>query len=71
MRGVPGTKYIKKHWKNGYEIFKRLNGKETYLGRGQTLIIALMKRDWCKANNWKPYPNQHNFKYRECPLINF
>lgn len=61
MRGVPGTKYIKKHSIDGYEIFKQLNGKWTYLGRGKTLIMALMKRDWCKANNWTPYPS--NFKY--------
>ena len=61
MRGFPGTKNIKKHSISGYEIFKRLNGKDTYLGRGKTLIIALMKRDWCKANNWKPYPS--TFKY--------
>ena len=60
MRNVPNTQHIRKH-KIGYEIFKELNGKYTYLGRGKTLIIALMKRDWCEANNWKPYPSC--FKY--------
>ena len=61
VRYIPNTKCIRKHSVTGYEIFKQLNGKWTYLGRGKTLIIALMKRDWCEANNWKPYPP--NFKY--------
>lgn len=69
MKGVPGTEHIKKHSK-GYEIFKQLNGKWTYLGRGKTLIIALMKRDWCQANNWERYPS--NFKYiKKTPNGNF
>ena len=55
MYGVPETRYINKA-KNDFTIIKRINGKPTYLGRGETLIIALMKRDWCEANNWKPYP---------------
>lgn len=70
MRNVPGTECIRKHGILGYEIFKQLNGKYTYLGRGKTLIIALMKRDWCQENNWKPYPS--NFRYiRETPSGNF
>ena len=55
MYGLPNTKYINKA-KNDFTIVKKINGKATYLGRGKTIIIALMKRDWCEANNWKPYP---------------
>ena len=55
MYGVEGTRYINKA-KNDFTIVKRINGKATYLGRGKTLIIALMKRDWCEANGWEPYP---------------
>ena len=62
VRYIPNTKCIRKHSVTGYEIFKQLNGKWTYLGRGKTLIIALMKRDWCEANNWKPYAQSHHEK---------
>ena len=55
LYGLPNTKYINKA-KNDFTIVKRINGKVTYLGRGKTLIIALMKRDWCEAHNWQPYP---------------
>lgn len=55
MYGVPGTKNINRA-KDEFTIIKRINGKPTYLGRGKTLIIALMKRDWCEAHNWQPYP---------------
>lgn len=55
LYGVPGTKNINKA-KNEFTIIKKIGGKTVYLGRGKTLIIALMKRDWCEANNWKPYP---------------
>ena len=65
MNGVPGTRNIHKA-KNDFTIIKRINGKITYLGRGETLIIALMKRDWCKANNWRPYPIQR-YSIRKTP----
>lgn len=57
MYGVLGTKNIHRAG-DEFTIIKTINGKVTYLGRGKTLIIALMKRDWCEANNWKPYPIQ-------------
>lgn len=60
MRGVPGTRNIIKQ-KDGFYIRKFLNGKHTYLGYGSTLIIALMRRDWCIVNNWKPYPVEHSY----------
>lgn len=61
MRGFPGTKNISRH-KWGFQIEKKINGKYHYFGFGTTLIIALMKRDWCEANNWKKrYPV--NYKY--------
>ena len=59
MYGIHGTKYIRKGingTKKDFKIVKEINGKSRYLGRGETLIIALMKRDWCEANDWKPYP---------------
>lgn len=55
MRDIPCTEYIIKS-NNGYYISKRVNGKQTFLGWAKTLIIALMKRDWCMANDWKKYP---------------
>lgn len=55
MYGIPGTRNIQKGI-NEYRIVKKIGGETIYLGKGKTLIIALMKRDWCKANNWKPYP---------------
>ena len=55
MWGIPGTKNITKHGV-GFAITKKINGKKTNLGHATTLIIALMKRDWCKANNWQKYP---------------
>ncbi|MCR5027027.1 MAG: hypothetical protein K6A34_06270 [Methanobrevibacter sp.] len=57
MYGIPGTKNIHRAY-DEFTIIKKINGKTIYLGRGKTLIIALMKRDWCEANNWKPYPIQ-------------
>lgn len=65
MYDVPGTKYIHKA-KNDFTIIKWINGKATYLGRGKTIIIALMKRDWCAANDWKPYPIQR-YSIRKTP----
>ena len=69
MKGIPNTEHIRK---NGcrYEVFKTVNGKWTYFATGKTLIIALMKRDWCKANNWKKYPVK--FKYiKKTPVGNY
>ena len=58
VRDVPNTKNITKQ-DDGYYIRKYINGKHTYLGYGSTLIIALMRLDWCRANDWKPYrPNK-------------
>lgn len=60
MRGVIGTENVCIcRQKNGvihYVIVKWVDGKRRYLGHATTLIIALMKRDWCKVNGWKPYP---------------
>ena len=60
MRGVVGTEGIQKSMQSygaeSYNIVKTINGKKRRLGHGTTLIIALMKLDWCKANGWKPYP---------------
>lgn len=59
MNNVLGTEYIHYHKDKGlFQITKRINGKLKSLGYGKTLIIALMKRDWCKLHNWKPYPRQ-------------
>ena len=55
MYGIPGTRNIYKH-NDRFEIRKKKNGKDIYLAHATTLIIALMKRDWCKANNWDKYP---------------
>lgn len=55
MYGIPGTRNIHKS-NNGFTIVRTIKGTPRYLGRGETLIIALMKRDWCAANNWQPYP---------------
>lgn len=60
VRNIPNTKYITQE-NGGYSIRKRINGKRTYLGFGRTLIIALMRLDWCKANNWKPYKPYHDY----------
>jgi hypothetical protein len=60
MRDIPNTKNIIKQ-KDGFYIRKYLNGKHTYLGMGSTLIIALMRLDWVKANNWKPYKPHYNY----------
>lgn len=57
MYGIPGTTNIYKH-NDCFEIRKKKNGKDVYLGHATTLIIALMKRDWCKAHNWEKYPSK-------------
>ena len=57
MRDIPGTEYIHPH-KEGYDIVKKVDGKNKYLGHGQTLIIALMRRDWCEAHNWEKWPRR-------------
>lgn len=56
MKGVPGTTNVS--WCNSdksFRVTKWLNGKQKTLGSYPTLIGALMIRDWCQANNWKPY----------------
>ena len=60
MRDIPNTTYINKQ-EDGYYIRKWINGKNTYLGYGSTLIIALMRLDWVKANGWKPF--KPGYKY--------
>ena len=57
MEGVPGTKYISYHKSDKrFSVQKSINGKVKSLGGYKTLIGALMIRDYCIANNWKPYP---------------
>lgn len=66
MKNMPGTEHISYHEKVGlYQIVKRINGKFVSMGYGKTLIIALMKRDWCQSHNWRPYPRntKTNEKY--------
>lgn len=63
MRGIIGTKNIQ-HTERGYIVRKYRNGEHLYLGCGKTLIIALMKRDWCMANDWKPYPRPNKYIYK-------
>lgn len=71
MRDVPGTNNIGFHkTDNRYNVSKSINGKVKHLGSYKTLIGALMIRDWCMANNWKPYPTHKSedekyIQYRE------
>ena len=60
MKGIPNTRNVTKQ-SDGYYLRKYINGKHTYLGFGTTLIIALMKLDWCKANGWKKYPQSYRY----------
>lgn len=56
MRGIEGTENISwRSQKQKFEVFIKQNSKVKVLGVGRTLIEALMKRDWCKANNWSKY----------------
>lgn len=57
MRDIQDTRNIQKH-KTKYIIRKYKDGKHNHLGCGETLIEALMIRDWCKANDWKPFPSK-------------
>lgn len=66
MLGVEGTNNISYHADTGlYQIGKKINGKFVSMGYGKTLIEALVKRDWCIAHNWQPYPRttRTNEKY--------
>lgn len=64
MIGIPGTKHISKH-KFGFQIERKINGKYYYFGIGSTLIIALMKKDWVVANNWKKrYPANYTYIFK-------
>ena len=60
VKGIPNTRNVIKQ-PDGYYLRKYINGKHTYLGFGTTLIIALMKLDWCKANGWKKYPQKYKY----------
>jgi len=70
MYGIPGTKNIHKRTDGGFVLVKTINGKHVHLGRGKTLIIALMKLDWCRENNWQPYPIKR-YHIRENPSGTF
>lgn len=61
MKNIPHTKNICKD-RTGFSIYKMINGKQKHLGHAKTLIMALMIRDWCMANDWKRYP-YHEMKY--------
>ena len=69
VKDIPNTKNIIKQ-DDGYYIRKYLNGKHTYLGYGSTLIIALMRLDWCKSNDWKPFRPEKTYiqKRDDCGL---
>ena len=62
MKGIQGTEYVAyiKSQKI-FKVSKRLGNEYRYLGSHKSLICALMIRDWCQANNWKPYSPP--FKY--------
>ena len=63
MRDIPGTQYISPH-RNGYQITKSINGRQTYFGVAKTLIEALMKRDILESNNL-PIPSvTYNYIYK-------
>ena len=65
MKNIPGTKHVCKD-KTGFSVYKWINGKQKHLGHAKTLIMALMIRDWCIANNWKPYPgNMMKYIYQD------
>ena len=53
MKNIPNTKGIAPS-KDGYVIY---TGRR-YLGYADTLIEALMMRDWCYNNNYKKYPKK-------------
>ena len=55
---------ISKH-KEGYDVYTGTSRKKKYYAHAQTLIQALMKRDYGLANNWKPFPYTHISKTSE------
>ena len=62
MRGVPGTSNIGYDRKNNkYRVDYVENGKIKRLATARTLIEALMIRDWCKENDWKPFIHRSKF----------
>ena len=63
MKSIVGTKYISKNGTE-YQVSKSINGVHTYMGRGKTLIEALMIRDWCIANKWKCFPSKFHYLYK-------
>lgn len=71
MKDIPGTEHISFHKDTGiYQIAKNINYKFTSMGYGRTLIEALVKRDWCEANNWQPYPRITKTNEKHIQLIN-
>ena len=59
MRNIPGTNHISYHKKDErYTVTVTIDGKNKHLGSSTSLISALMIRDWCMANDWKPYPKK-------------
>lgn len=52
MKNVPGTKYIHKDDNGKYDIIKMVNGKLTYYGCYQSLVMALMLRDYLISVDW-------------------
>lgn len=70
MIDVPGTEYIHYHKDKGfYQITKRVGKHIKSFGYGKTLIIALMKRDYVIANNWKPYPKNSKTGEKHIRLV--
>lgn len=87
MKDVPGTENVSYcRSDNNYRVSRRISGQQKLLGSSQSLISALMIRDWCKANNWKRYPKSNTkshepyirvndnadifYKYRVAKVIN-
>jgi len=70
MKGIPGTEHISYHKKISlYQVRKKINGNFVSMGYGRTLIEALVKRDWCVANNWQPYPRTTKTNEKHIQLI--
>ena len=61
MRDIPGTNHISYRKSDDlYIVVKSVKGKVKHLGSFKTLIGALMIRDYCQANDWKPYPKNRS-----------
>lgn len=58
MKSMEGTKYVYPV-KGGYNVLKRVDGKQVNFGFSKTLIGALMIRDYCISHDWsRKYPKQ-------------